>query len=147
MRNVLIIIALFVVLSCRAQGLSAVDYIVAQNYIVECATDWAESVVTGDVSRRKVYFADEFQGTGVDGGRYDKAKVTREVGPSTEYASNVIGPIEVSFFDSTAIAYGEETWTKSDGTSGRWVWTDIWIHRDGKWQIVAAQDNEVPNVR
>ena len=30
------------------------DYEQAEKYMVECATDWAESVVTGDVGRRKV---------------------------------------------------------------------------------------------
>jgi hypothetical protein len=121
-----------------------IDYEAAEKYITECATDWAESVVTGDVSRRKVYFAQDFQGTGVLGGRYGKAQVTEERGPSDEYISNVIGPIEVRFFGNTAVAYGEETWTKAEGESGRWVWTDIWLFRGGHWQIVAAQDNEVP---
>ena len=143
MKAVLIILGLFAVSSCKSQGASAASYIVAQNYIVECATDWAESVVTGDMTKRREYFADEFQGTGVGGERYDRAMAIRERGPSKVYESNVIGPIEVRFFGSTAIAYGEETWTKFDGTSGRWIWTDIWIERDGKWQVIAAQDNEV----
>ena len=131
--------------SGMAQPTGLPDYEQAEKYIVDCATDWAESVVTGDVSRRKVYFAEDFQGTGVNGDRYGKDEVTRERLPSTEYISNAIGPVDVRFFGTTAIAYGEETWTKADGDSGRWVWTDIWMYRDGKWQIVAAQDNEIPH--
>ena len=120
-----------------------IDYESAEKYIIECATDWAESVVTGDVSRRKIYFAEEFQGTGEEGSRYDKAEVTKDRGPSKEFVSNIIGPIEVRFFGDAAIAYGEETWTKTNGETGRWVWTDVWLFRDGQWQIIAAQDNEV----
>ncbi len=145
MKAVLIILVSLVPWPTWAQSPSQLDYVAAEKYIIECATDWAESVVTGDMTRRRVYFAEDFQGTGEDGGRYDKAKVIKDRGPSTEYVSNVIGPIEVRFFGSTAIAYGEETWTKTDGTSGRWIWTDIWMYRDGEWQIVAAQDNEVSN--
>lgn len=26
----------------------------------------------------------------------------------------------------------------------RLIWTDVWMWRDGKWQIVASQDSEVP---
>ncbi len=126
-----------------AQTLSDEDYAAAERYIVECATDWAESVVTGDFSRRKIYFAEDFQGTSPEGTRYGKAAVTSERGPSTEYVSNTINQIDVRFFGTTAIAYGDETWTKADGTSGRWVWTDIWLYREGKWQVVAAQDVEV----
>jgi hypothetical protein len=143
MKALCILAALALTASSMAQSDDAIDYAAAEKYIVECATDWAESVVTGDVSRRKVYFAEDFQGTGVGGERYEKAAVTRERGPSTDYVSNVIGAIDIHFFGSTAIAYGEETWTRVDGRSGRWVWTDIWMHRDGQWQVVAAQDNEI----
>jgi hypothetical protein len=78
MREVLFILGLFVVSTCWAQTPNELDHVAAEKYIVECATDWAESVVTGDISRRKVYFADDFQGTSVNGGRYDKAEKTRE---------------------------------------------------------------------
>jgi len=144
MKLPLIILTVLATLSCKSLTPSASDHTAAQAYIVECATDWAASVVTGDVTRMKVYFADDFQGTSVDGSRYGKADVTRERGPSAVYASNVVGPIDVRFRGATAIAYGEETWTKHDGTSGRWIWTDIWMQRDGQWQVVAAQDNEAP---
>jgi len=128
----------------QAHTLTAEDYARAEKYIVECDTDWAESVVTGDTSRRKVYFADDFVGTGTTGKRYDKTAVIRETGPSDVYVSNTIDSIKVKFFGDTAIAYGSETWVKKDGSTGRWVWTDIWIYRDGKWQIVAAQDVDAP---
>jgi aminopeptidase C len=35
---------------------------------------------------------------------------------------------------------GNESWKKKDGTPGKFVWTDTWIKRAGKWQIVAAED-------
>jgi hypothetical protein len=60
------------------------------------------------------------------------------------YVSNTIDKIEVKFYGETAIAYGDETWLKEDGSTGRWVWTDIWVRRDGNWQIVAAQDVDAP---
>jgi hypothetical protein len=28
----------------------------------------------------------------------------------------------------------------ADGSKGAALWTDTWIRRNGKWQIVAAQD-------
>jgi len=142
---VLFVLGTLVPWPSSAQAPGELDYVAAEKYIIECATDWADSVVTGDISRRRVYFAEDFQGTWAGGERYDKAQVIKERGPSTVYVSNVIGPIEVRFLGSTAIAYGEETWTKTDGTSGRWVWTDTWMYRGGQWQIVAAQDNEVPS--
>ena len=127
----------------HGQELTPDDYAEAEAYIIQCATDWAETVVTGDMSRRKIYFADDFQGTGIDGSRYAKTEVTSGR-PSETIRANEIGPIDVRFFGSTAIAYGEETWTAHDGSQGKFVWTDIWMLRDGSWQIIAAQDVEIP---
>lgn len=140
----ILLIPYLLVANVQADMLTAEEYTSVESYIKECATDWAESVVTGDKSRRKVYFSDDFVGTGTDGDRYKKAAVIRETGPSDVYVSNTINSIEVKFFGNTAIAYGDETWVKNDGSTGRWVWTDIWVRRNGNWQIVAAQDVDAP---
>jgi ketosteroid isomerase-like protein len=116
----------------------------AEKYIIESSRDWAESVVTGDMSRRRVYFADDFIGTDKKGRRYSKADITRETGPARYTLSNRLESVEVRFFGDTAIAHGSEVWEKRDGSKGRWVWTDTWVLRDGSWQIVAAQDAEAP---
>lgn len=115
-------------------------YKAAEAYIIECSRDWAESVVTGDRSKRKIYFADDFVGTSTTGVRYDKAAITKETGPATFIISNTLDHVEVRFYGDTAIALGEETWVKKDGSSGHYVWTDVWLYRNGEWQIVAAQD-------
>ena len=56
---------------------------------------------------------------------------------------------KVRFFgDGLAMVYGSEraTHTGSDGkdTMRCLVWTDTWLKRNGKWQIIAAQDTAVP---
>jgi hypothetical protein len=60
-----------------------------------------------------------------------------------------LGEVKVRFFgDSIAIAYGAESWIDkaNDGNDTKrcQVWTDTWLKRDGKWQIVAAQDTILP---
>ena len=86
-------------------------------YIKECSADWASSVVTGDTSRMKVYFAEDFVGTGVEGGRYNKSQAVISNGPSDIYRSNTIDYVDVRVFGSTAIAHGPETWVKYDGST------------------------------
>lgn len=120
------------------------SYAEAEKYIIDCSRDWAESVVTGDMSKRKIYFADDFMGTDTKGRRYDKASITRETGPAKYVISNRLESVQVRFFGNTAIAHGSEIWEKKDGSKGRWVWTDIWVLRNGSWQIVAAQDAAAP---
>ena len=123
---------------------SAEFYKAAEGYIIECSRDWAETVVTGDRTKRKIYFADDFVGTSTTGTRYDKAAIVKETGPATYIISNTLDSVDVRFYGDTAVALGEETWVKKDGSSGRYIWTDIWLYRNGQWQIVAAQDAAAP---
>ncbi|MDO6712786.1 nuclear transport factor 2 family protein [Aliiglaciecola sp. 2_MG-2023] len=128
----------------KAASLTADDYEKAEKYIIESATDWANSVVTGDISKRKIYFAEDFVGTETDGSRYGKKDRINETGPSKVYVSNEINKIKVTFYGETAIVHGDEIWVKKDGSTGRWVWTDVCVRRNDIWQLVAAQDAEAP---
>ena len=94
----------------------------------------------------KDVFADDFQGTSPGGERYGKkdAMATRNP-PATDCR---LGDITVHFFgDATAVVYGSEssvrTNTKGQAEKRCLVWTDTWLKRSGRWQIVAAQDNQV----
>lgn len=138
------LLALLLLTGYAHAGAAPDGYAEAERYIVECSRDWAESLVTGDRTKRKVYFADDFIGTDTKGRRYDKAQVTRDTGPARQIVSNTLDEVSVRFFGDTAIAHGSETWIRRDGSSGRYVWTDIWVRRDGQWQVVAAQDAAAP---
>lgn len=91
-------------------------------------------------------FADDFQGTAVDGQRYGKDHATQPENPP--HRDCQLGEVKVQFFgDSVAVAYGSESsMVSKNGTESKrcLVWTDTWLKRQGKWQIVAAQDNAVP---
>jgi len=52
----------------------------------------------------------------------------------------------VHFFnDNLAVLYGSESREEMDSKAVErtrsLVWTDTWLKRNGKWQIIAAQDN------
>ncbi len=114
-----------------------------ETYIQAGSRQWAESVVTGKTEDLERIIADDFVGIDPQGRRYDKAKMLENTREAPKYfASNKIGLVKVTFFGTTAIAQGEETWTRhrGDPISGRFVWTDTWMKRNGKWQIIAAQD-------
>ena len=96
----------------------------------------------------KAVIADDFQGTSPSGRRYGKDEA---ITTDTKSLSRdcQLGEVKVRFFgDSIAIAYGAESWTDkaNDGkdTKRCQVWTDTWLKREGKWQIVAAQDTSLP---
>lgn len=90
------------------------------------------------------YFASEFQGTAIDGKRYPREDV---LSPGSDQDCR-LGEVKYLFFgELVAVAYGSESSirTKEDGSEWKrcLAWTDTWLKRDGKWQIIAAQDNVV----
>jgi hypothetical protein len=94
--------------------------------------------------------ADDFMGTAPDGSRYDRASEIHGNVDVTHTSHNcALDGAKVRFFGpSLAMVYGSEraTHTGSDGkdTTHCQVWSDTWLKRNGKWQIISAQDTAVP---
>jgi hypothetical protein len=123
-------------------------------FMIDMERKWAEGVCTnnGVVSE---LLADDFQGTSTRGERYNKADELRdEKGPHSAHGC-ALDDAKVRFFSSSpppgdedvAIIYGSEHAIGKDkahpDAKQCQVWTDTWLKRNGKWQIAAAQDNEV----
>jgi hypothetical protein len=123
------------------------DVRAAERYITDNERQWAASVATGDTSTSERILADDFLGIDPDGNLYNKAKQIADIRNSPKtYVSNRLNEVKLRFFGNAAVAQGSETWERRTGTPkrGRFVWTDTWILRNGKWQIVAAEDLIAP---
>jgi ketosteroid isomerase-like protein len=116
-----------------------------EHYIVDSERQWAESVATGDTSAIERILADDFIGVDPKGRLYTKQQMIDETRNAPKYfVSNRLNDVKVRFYRRTAIAQGSETWEKRSGERGRFVWTDTWLRRNGRWQIVAAEDLIAP---
>jgi ketosteroid isomerase-like protein len=114
----------------------------AEDYIRKSELEWAESVASGDTAGIERILADDFVGVDPKGKQYDKATMISETkdGPK-HFVSNHLEDVKIRFFgDNSAVAQGSESWVRRNGEHGRFVWTDTWILRNGRWQIVAAED-------
>ncbi|MBZ5654914.1 MAG: nuclear transport factor 2 family protein [Acidobacteriia bacterium] len=132
-----------VILLCSSLGHAQAidDHAKDRAYIRQAESDWAESSVKRDVTLLERILAEDFVGVSHDGKRYSKAdEINESPTKPSEYLSNHLIDVEIRFFGDAAVAQGSEEWKKKDGTTGRYVWTDTWIRRGGKWQIVAAED-------
>jgi ketosteroid isomerase-like protein len=117
----------------------------AERYIRESESAWAESVASGDGSVVQRILADDFIGVDPKGRLYDKATMISETADGPKYfASNHLNEVKIRFYGDMAIAQGNESWERKIGERGRFVWTDTWLRRDGRWQIVAAEDLIAP---
>lgn len=106
---------------------------------------WAHTACSSVPAALKAAFAEDFQGTAPKGKRYGRPTSWGGEGDDTDCQ---LQQIQIRLFgDSVAVAYGNESSVskKKDGTKEKHclVWTDTWLKRNGKWQIVAAQDNRV----
>jgi hypothetical protein len=114
-------------------------------FIIDSERQWAEAACTHNHIAGKI-LADDFLGTSPEGSRYTKAEEVRDTGDVSKTAQDCrLIDARVRFFrDDLAMAYGSEisVHKAADGgnTSRCLIWTDTWIKRSGKWQIIAAQD-------
>ena len=116
-------------------------------FITAFEAKWANSACSPQPDLNTV-IADDFQGTSPTGRRYGKDEAITTDTKSLARDCQ-LGPVKVRFFgDSIAIAYGAESRVdkaNDDKEAKRCqIWTDTWLKRAGKWQIVAAQDTVVP---
>ena len=131
--------------ACSVSARNNYDQNEAERYIVESERQWAASVASGDTSTVERILADDFVGVDPKGGPYGKAKMIAGTRDAPKYfVSNRLNRVKVRFYGDTAIAQGDESWERHTGERGRFVWTDTWIRRHGRWQIVAAEDVSVP---
>ncbi|PYL76428.1 MAG: DUF4440 domain-containing protein [Verrucomicrobia bacterium] len=137
----LTILAMLFLCDCSIQK----DQKETECYILESERQWAESVATGDTLAIERILADDFIGVDPKGRLYTKQQMIDETRNAPKYfVSNRLNDVKVRFYRKTAIAQGSETWEKRSGERGRFVWTDTWMQRNGRWQIVAAEDLIAP---
>jgi hypothetical protein len=116
-------------------------------YMIDMERKWAEGVCV-DNGVVASLLADDFQGTSTTGTRFTKADELKD--EKGEHIARDCGVDEakVHFFgDTVAVVYGREHAVGKDksqpGAKVCQIWTDTWLKRDGKWQIIASQDNRV----
>ena len=116
-------------------------------YMIDMERKWAEGVCM-DNGVVAGLLADDFQGTGTAGGHFTKADELRDEKAPRSARGCGIDEAKVRFFgDNLAIVYGSEHAIGKDKSQPDakvcQIWTDTWLKRNGKWQIIASQDNRV----
>jgi hypothetical protein len=119
-------------------------------FIVDAERQWAEAECTHNRITETI-LADDFQGTSpIDGKRYTKPEEVTTTTDTSRIARDcrLIDANVRLFGDSLAMVYGSESSVrKTKGGAEQPVcltWTDTWLKRNGKWQIIAAQDSQFP---
>lgn len=116
-------------------------------WMISMEGKWAQAACDNNPVAETL-LADDFLGTAPTGERYDKkAELNDARHPTRHFRGCKLGEVKVRFFgDHVALLYGSESRVRTDpGKEGpeTLVWTDTWLKRNGKWQIIAAQDGRL----
>jgi len=109
--------------------------------------DWVDAQKTRNADKLGEILADSWVALGWDGRRTDKAKALAEMKtPGNSLDTIEMGPMTVRIFGNTAVVTGSDTEKSMENgkdTSGKYVWTDVFVKQNGKWRAVASQSTKV----
>jgi ketosteroid isomerase-like protein len=111
--------------------------------IIQIERDWLNAEKSNDVGKLTQIIADDWVSVGPDGVKETKAELLKNIkSGESEMAWFEMGPVDVKVIGTVAIAQGSDTEKssyKGKDTSGKLLWTDVFVNRNGKWQAVRSQ--------
>jgi hypothetical protein len=119
----------------------------SEAYMRKAEADWADLAVHPRPGVIERILADDYVGVNSDNVVRDKAKMIAlaKEKPSGTYVSSKLDYVNYRHFGDTVLAQGGESLQRRDGKPGlSLIWTDVWLWRGGKWQVVASQDSVLP---
>ena len=114
-------------------------------YMRKAEEDWAALAVKPIPGLLDRILADDYVAVSSKGDVRSKAEQLKLDAPDPAFKSSKLDYVHYRHFGDTVIAQGGESLQRKDGgPDHRLVWTDVWMWRDGKWQVVASQDSVLP---
>jgi ketosteroid isomerase-like protein len=115
--------------------------------LVQMEHDWSQADTQKDAAALDRILADDWIGIDFEGTVLTKSQALQGIrSDSTVLESTVLGDIKVRIYGNTAIVTGTDT-EKSEyhgkDSSGKYLWTDVFVLRDGRWQAVSSQSTKL----
>jgi ketosteroid isomerase-like protein len=106
---------------------------------------WLNAEKNHDTATFEKLVADDWIAITPDGKRQTKAERAAEI-KSSDLESTTLGEMKVRVFGDTAVVTGsDDEITMKDGkkSTDHYVWTDVFVKRNGKWLAVASQTAQI----
>jgi ketosteroid isomerase-like protein len=110
--------------------------------IIALEKAWDEAAPARDIAAYERILADDFIGQWADGTSSNKAETIESLRTSDRYDAVTPGQMNVRFFNGVAVLNGhfsERAVSAGQDLTGKYAFTDVWVKRNGRWQIVAFQ--------
>jgi ketosteroid isomerase-like protein len=117
--------------------------------IIQLERNWVAAIIAKDLTALEGILAEEFNGTSPTGATFPKSDAIDEL-KSGNYAveSMALDEISVNVYGDTAVVFtSQQEKSKYYGkdNSGHYHFTNVWVKRDGKWQVVASHGSRYGN--
>jgi uncharacterized protein (TIGR02246 family) len=108
---------------------------------------WVNAIMHKDIDVLNRVMADDFNGVSPNGQRYSKAEAIADVQSGFYKVENMeLQNVDVRVFGDTALVtfyQNEKSRFENENTSGRYAFTDVWVKRDGVWEVVSSHGTPV----
>jgi len=110
--------------------------------ISQLERDWVAAIVKKDTAVLNRLLADEFNGTSPTAHLYSKTIAIDDLTRGTYVADSMnLDEVTVNAYGDMAVAFtSQEEKSRYAGkdVSGHYHYTDVWVKKDGRWQVVAS---------
>jgi ketosteroid isomerase-like protein len=128
-------------------GVARADSPSVEQTLMQMERDWTQAGLKKDAAALDKIIADDWVAISYDGKSYTKAQVMADLKSGASATQSIdLGSMKVREFANTAIVTGSDTEKstyKGKDTSGKYVWTDVFVKRQGRWQAAASQSTKV----
>jgi ketosteroid isomerase-like protein len=109
--------------------------------------DWAQATIKEGAGAVDKYEADDILSTDPSGRVTDKSQDKQDLSSGDlKFQSLEVSDLKVRTYGTTAVATGATTVKgsyKGQDISSTYRFTDTWVKRNGKWQVVASQATKI----
>jgi ketosteroid isomerase-like protein len=129
------------------QATSSVASASVEQTLMQLERDWTQASLKKDIAALDKIVADDWVNIDFQGRTVTKAQTLANLKsglPATQAAG--LGEMKVRVFGDSAIVTGSDTEKSSDkgkDVIDKYLWTDVFVKRNGRWQAVASQSTKV----
>ena len=126
----------------KAEGAGASAVSGVEQSLIQMEKDWSNAGITKDAATLQRVIADDWVGVDYNGKTLSKAEVIADLKSGASTLQSIeLGQLKVRVYGNTGVVNGSDTekstWKGKD-SSGHYVWTDVFVQRNGKWQAVSS---------
>lgn len=115
--------------------------------LIRMEQEWSEADLHQDAAALKRILADDWIGIDFEGTALNKEQALRGIASgSGSLQTTVLRDMKVRVYGNTAVVTGTDTETgdyHGKDSSGKYLWTDVFVRRNGRWQAVSSQSTRL----